>query len=36
MLNTQAKGRVPNSAANSLPASENSAAGQLGHIVSSL
>jgi hypothetical protein len=36
MLNTQAKGRVANSAANSLQTAkpdENSAAGELGHIM---
>jgi hypothetical protein len=32
MTDTQASGRVSNSAANPLPASENSAAGQLGQI----
>ena len=33
MMDTQASGRVLNSAANPLPASENSAAGRLGQIV---
>src|SRR5216683_5003445 len=33
MIDTQARGRVSNSAANSLPTSENSAADHLGQIV---
>jgi len=33
MIDTQAKGRVSNSAANSLPSASNSAAGELGRIL---